>query len=42
MLENIVNCRCGNAIDIAGITPQRTMVKVYCTVCGTVTEHQRR
>ncbi len=41
VMRNVVQCQCGASIDIAGITPRRDGIKVWCRVCGTVTTHYR-
>ena len=39
MAATKVLCKCGNEIDIAGIESRIGGINVYCTVCGTVTNH---
>jgi len=41
LMRNVVQCQCGASIDIAGITPRKDGIKVWCRVCGTVTTHHR-
>ena len=40
-MRNVVQCQGGTSIDIAGITPRKDGIKVWCRVCGTVTTHHR-
>ena len=40
-MRNVVQYQCGASIDIAGITPRKDGIKVWCRVCGTVTTHYR-
>jgi len=36
-MKTVVKCECGATIDIAGATPRKDGIKVWCRVCGTVT-----
>jgi hypothetical protein len=38
-MQTKVKCQCGAESDVSGVTPRIKGVDVYCTVCGTVTNH---
>ena len=38
-MQTKVKCQCGAESDVSGVTPRINGVDVYCTVCGTVTNH---
>ncbi len=39
LMQTKVKCQCGAESDVSGANPRITGVDVYCTVCGTVTNH---
>jgi hypothetical protein len=39
IMQTKVKCQCGAESDVSGVTPRIKGVDVYCTVCGTVTNH---
>ena len=39
-MQTKVRCRCGAVSDVSGASPRLGGVDVYCTVCGTVTNHK--
>ncbi|MAE78851.1 MAG: hypothetical protein CL967_03640 [Euryarchaeota archaeon] len=41
-MENSATCPCGVEIDVAGATPRKDGLKIWCKVCGNVFIHHRK